>query len=327
MIKHFNFIVTKEDVGQRMDHYVLNKMNDDKSFQISRKTVKKMIDNGDVFLNRHRAKITTITLALNDQISIKVKPSSLKQKDLQVDLVLEEKKHILYEDASIIVLNKPSGIPTQGTLDPTRDHLFAAVQRFLKIRSPMRETYVGLHHRLDRDTSGVVLMTKKRSVNKDVGDMFKNHEALKEYIAICHKNPSWDKKRWITKNYVDRSQEHRMKMEIVNSGGDLAITSFKVLREYDEFVLVEAKPKTGRMHQIRLHLSSIGMPIVGDAIYTPFEKDKALSFRTPRCLLHAFRLTFPHPVSKKLLSIEAPMPKDFESLLHATEDFTEFSEE
>ncbi|MCB0348964.1 MAG: RluA family pseudouridine synthase [Bdellovibrionales bacterium] len=327
MTKQFNFIVTKNDVGQRMDQYVLTRMNEDKNFQISRKLVKKLIENGDVFLNRHRAKITTISLALNDQISIKVKPNQLKQKELHVELELEEKKHVLYEDASIIVLNKPAGIPTQGTLDPTRDHLFAAVQRFLKSRNPMRENYVGLHHRLDRDTSGVVLMTKKRSVNKDVGDIFKNHEALKEYMAICHKNPTWTKTRWTTKNYLDRSQTQKMKMEIVNSGGDLAITSFKIVRDYGDYVLVEAKPKTGRMHQIRVHLSSVGMPIIGDSLYTPIEKDKALSFRTPRCLLHAFRLTFPHPVSKKLLSVEAAVPSDFERVLNATSNYTELSEE
>lgn len=327
MTKQFNFIVSKDDVGQRMDQYLLSRMNDEKKFQISQKLVKQMIASGDVFLNRHRAKIPTVTLALNDQISLKIKPHQMKQKEVIADLVLEEKKHILYEDASIIVLNKPAGVPTQGTLDPTRDHLYAAVQRFIKARNPLREVYVGLHHRLDRDTSGVVLMTKKRTVNKDVGDMFKNHEALKEYVAICHKNPSWDKKRWITKNYLDRSQEHRMRMEIVNSGGDLAITSFKILRDYGDYVLVEAKPKTGRMHQIRVHLASVGMPILGDSIYCPIEKDKALSFRTPRCLLHAFRLTFPHPVSKKSLSIEAAMPEDFERVLNATSNYTEFDEE
>ena len=314
MKRQFDFAVDEKGVGERMDYFLLSKLNEDRNFEISRKSVKKMIEAGNVFLNKHRAKITTITLALNDKIAVKIDPKQMKQKDLEVTFSMTD-DHVAYEDPSIIILNKPAGLPTQGTVDPRRDHLYAAVQRYLKQRNPLRDVYVGLHHRLDRDTSGVIMMTKKSSANKACGEIFQNREAIKEYLAICHKNPEWNKERWIIKNHLDRSKENKMKMTIVNSGGDHAITSFKVLKDLGDTVLVEAKPKTGRMHQIRVHLASIGMPIIGDSTYCPIEKDKLLKKRPMRCMLHAQRLTFPHPVSKKLICVEAAVPDDFKPFI------------
>tara|TARA_B100001248_G_scaffold261746_1_gene254026 strand:- start:31918 stop:32877 length:960 start_codon:yes stop_codon:yes gene_type:complete len=315
MKRRFEFSVDETAIGKRMDYFLLDRLNTDRNFSVSRKSVRKMIEGGNVFLNRHRAKITTITLALDDKISLQIDPKQLKQKDIHISFELTEDR-IVYEDASIIVLNKPAGLPTQGTLDPSRDHLFAAVQRFLKQRNPSREIYVGLHHRLDRDTSGLVLMTKKKSANKAVSEIFANREALKEYVAICHKNPDFDKPRWSVRNHLARSKNHRMQMEEVQAGGDQAITTFKLAKDYGNILLVEAKPKTGRMHQIRVHLAGLGMPIIGDTIYCPIEKDKALDKKPKRCMLHAARLTFPHPVSKKLLCLEAPLPADFRSYLN-----------
>ena len=316
-MKTFDFLVDEKNIGKRMDYFLLDRLNEDKNFQVSRKNVKKIIEDGYVFLNRARTKFTAVSLALNDNVTIKIRPHQLKQKEIHVDFHLND-KHVLYEDGSIIVINKPAGIPSQGTLDPTRDHLYAAVQRYLKARNPQREVYVGLHHRLDRDTSGVILMSKKKSVNKEIGDMFQNHEALKEYMAICHTpKENKTKERWVIKNYLDRSKEHRMKMTEVHSGGDLAITNFKLVKTYPSHMIVEAKPKTGRMHQIRVHLSGYGMHIVGDSIYTPKSLDDRLKTGAKRCLLHAYRLTFPHPVSKKSISVEAPPPEDFDIWLNS----------
>jgi RluA family pseudouridine synthase len=234
---------------------------------------------------------------------------------------------ILFEDDDLIVVNKPPGLPTQPTLDEARDNLFAAVKRFLAKRDGSRDPYVGLHHRLDRDTSGVVLLTKSQRVNAGVAELFAGHLAVKTYWAISAR-PSPDRldaelpRGWTIKNYLGRAKDSRKRARYteVRSGGDFAQTEFRLLEAMAEGLLIEAKPKTGRTHQIRVHLSEYGLPILGDPVY--FQREAKPRVPVARTLLHAANLTFPHPISRVEISISSPLPEDFSRCLKYLKDYS-----
>jgi RluA family pseudouridine synthase len=224
-------------------------------------------------------------------------------------------------------VNKPPGLPTQPTLDEARANLYALLKKFLAERGD-RDPYVGLHHRLDRDTSGVMLFTKRKEPNGEVGRIFQEHRAQKTYLAIVAVSERREDlargksaatgiralpKSWTVENFLGREGGKAGKMRAVRSGGDRAITEFRCLAQVERFALVEAKPKTGRMHQIRVHLSEAGSAIVGDTTYGGLRDTRGGEI--PRVMLHAVALTFPHPISKLEISFTAPLPTDFEKCL------------
>jgi len=231
------------------------------------------------------------------QVHVDVPVEILKRKveitKFNFELSLET---VVYEDDGIIVVNKPSGLPSQATLDPARDHLYAAVQRWVE-----KEAF--LHHRLDVETSGLVLFAKKRSLNKDVGDMFQNKTIRKTYMAIV--SPVPDESSFAVENYLAKMKQKILKVHSVKSGGDPARTEFEIVQSHQQAALVEASPLTGRTHQIRVHLSEYGCPIVGDQLYG------GILNNAHRTMLHAFQLEFIHPVTQESMTIQAPPPPDF----------------
>lgn len=206
---------------------------------------------------------------------------------------------ILYEDEFFLAVDKPSGLPCQATLDTHRPHLFGELQKHFPT--------LALHHRLDRDTSGVMLFAKKKEANIPLAEMFEKHRIQKTYLCLTAKKagPS----EFTVKNYLApfaKSRKEKTRMILVHKGGQTAETHFRVLETLERGFLVEAQPKTGRMHQIRVHLSSRGMGIFGDDLYSAPKEPVA-----PRLMLHAFRLEFQHPFSGEAMRIEAPLPQDF----------------
>jgi RluA family pseudouridine synthase len=233
----------------------------------------------------------------------------LTSKDKKFELTAD---HILFEDEDLIVIDKPTGIPAQPTLDEARDNLFAAVQRFLSKRDRVVDPYLGVHQRLDRDTSGVVLFTKSQRVNAAVAEIFSNHQEVKIYQALTMP-PLKGKldKEWSIKNRLGKisTKSKRAKYGAVDSDGDRAETHFRVLEEYPRGIRIEAIPKTGRTHQIRVHLSEYGLPILGDDLYG-VDRGPA-----PRLMLHAAQLIFPHPLSRRQIQVQSPLPNDFRHCL------------
>lgn len=210
---------------------------------------------------------------------------------------------IVYEDQWLLIVNKPAGLPTQPSVDRKRPSLYS------HLLESKRWPYVGLHHRLDVPTSGLVLLTKDKSANKPVGELFKGRELKKTYLCLCQGRANESK--FQIQNHLKplRLKSGKTKMTVVNSGGDFAHTDFEVLEEFEEATLIKAMPHTGRMHQIRVHLAHIGLPILGDSLY--FRIDR----KYPRVLLHAYQLNFSHPINKTNLLVEAPLPDDFEAAL------------
>lgn len=315
MRKKFSFKVPPEARGARLDSYLTQALGDKLPQGISKAKARKLIMAGAVYLNQNRVRIASKELIVGAVVDVILDPDRLFSDKASQQAPFEVRDaDILFEDQWLIAVNKPTGIPTQQTLDQARDHLYAAVQRFLARRDQRPQPYVGLHHRLDFDTSGVVLFTKAREANKGVSALFADRLAQKTYHAL-----SWNvagkalPAQWVVKNHLGRagvSGKDRMRFKSLKAGGDYAETQLRVLKTRDSVVLLEAKPKTGRTHQIRVHLSEEGLPILGDPIYGLREREPV---RSKRLMLHAFKLEFPHPITNKPIAVESPLPSDFEN--------------
>lgn len=206
---------------------------------------------------------------------------------------------ILFEDDYFVAAQKPAGMSTQATVDKSRPHFFGELKK--------QYEYLALHHRLDRDTSGVMLFAKRKDANRPLADMFKQHLIQKTYLSLTGKRPG--PVQFVVKNYLaefQKTNKEKARMVVVNSGGQMAETHFEVIAQYPQGQLIQARPQTGRMHQIRVHLSSRGMGIFGDDLYTSPKEPTA-----KRLMLHALKLEFSHPFTEKLVSIECPPPTDF----------------
>ena len=231
---------------------------------------------------------------------------------------------VLYEDDDLIAVNKPAFLPTEETIvgGEKRDCLHAAVVRYLWAKSALRNPpYVGIMHRLDRETSGVILFTKTRTVNAAVHEMFEKRNVQKIYRAVCTVSEKAGRTQesrrleedstFFVENHIGRisPKSARAKWGELNAaqGGLYARTDFTVLERTviggNPVVQIEARPLTGRTHQIRVHLASIGLPILGDVLYGAPEYT--------RTMLHAQSLTFQHPVSGKTITVSAPLPNEF----------------
>lgn len=231
------------------------------------------------------------------------------------------KNDVLYEDNDILVINKPAGIPSQATLDPNRDHAFAAVQRYLNGQ------YVGLHHRLDAGTSGVLLMTKSTRANPSISEQFQNHTVQKTYCAIACGTQEPDarlaqKSEFILKAPIGEDKTSKIqKFCVGGKNRKFALTKFECETLYKlrdgYFAVCMCQPLTGRTHQIRVHLESIGMPIIGDTLYNPATLRSLRAFAPNRLCLHAQKLEFIHPITGESMSLSAPLPSEMTKFIRS----------
>lgn len=226
---------------------------------------------------------------------------------------------ILYEDEAILVIEKPYALPSQPTLDPLRDNAYYAVERFLSKRSTS-PVYVGLHHRLDALTSGVLLLSKSKDANPSLARQFQNHTIQKSYVAICNFLPHIDKNyqtpntSWIIDAPIGELPGKIQKFGVEGKKRKAAktrVTCQQIVELRDVFLGVyRCEPITGRTHQIRVHLSHLGLPIVEDPLYGT--KSRALTSILPgRMCLHAESITFLHPLTQSPMTISAPLPQAF----------------
>jgi len=314
-ITKLKLITTGAHAAQRLDQVLVDWLTEALERPVSKAKARKLIMAGAVRLDGRRERIASQSLSSGAHIEADVDRAKLFGDSTSRDKAFElTAERILFEDEDLIVVDKPSGLPSQPTVDEDRDNLLAAVSRFLARRAGIAKPYVGVHHRLDRDTSGVVLFTKSTRVNAAVGEIFSNHMATKIYQALTIPKTNL-KQKWTIKNYLGKvsSKSKRARYGAVHSDGDFAETSFRVIAEHPRGTWIEAIPKTGRTHQIRVHLSEYGLPILGDDLYG------AAGGLAPRLMLHAIQLIFPHPISKREISVKSPLPADFERCLRRIE--------
>ena len=290
--------VEENDVGKRIDSYLAS------NTESSRVTIQRLIENEKVLVNGKKTK-DSYKIQLNDEITIeeeKPKEIELKAQDIPVE--------ILYEDNDIIVVNKPKGMvvhPANGNLDGT---LVNAVMAICKdsLSGIGGEIRPGIVHRLDKDTSGVIIVAKNDKAHINLSEQIKNHQVEKTYIALVK---GFVKENEATINMpIGRSTKDRKKMA-VNKNGKNAVTHFKVIERFRNYTLLEVKIETGRTHQIRVHLSEIGYPIVGDTVYSNGKNEWNIE---GQCL-HAKSLKFKHPITGKEMFIEAPLPEYFKNVI------------
>jgi len=313
-IRKLQFVAAAEQAGKRLDQALADWLPEVLERPVSKAKIRKLIMAGAVYLKGRRARIASIELTPGATIEAHVDVArlfeDLTSKDRGFELTADR---VLFEDADLIVIDKPPGLPAHPTLDEARDSLFAAVTRFLSKRDGV-VPYIGIHQRLDRDTSGVVLFTKSRRVNAAVAEAFSRHQAVKIYQALTMALPVSSRrkleKKWTVRNYLGKvsSRSKRAKYGAVRSEGELAETAFRIVERHPRGLWIEATPRTGRTHQIRVHLSELGLPILGDDLYGSADT-------APRLMLHASELIFPHPITGVKTSVKSSLPEDFKRCL------------
>ena len=354
--------------------------------EVSNSKIRRLIVAGSIYINGRQCRTPSYDLFPKSKVcaEIEVEKFFFEKQPEDIDFILTE-QDVLFEDESIIIVNKPAFLPTEGTIVESRKSMHSCVVEYLWKKNPSLRNppYVGIMHRLDRETSGVLLFTKTRQVNKAVSDMFQNHTAVKTYRAVAcpqlkqrgqtpwrkpcilktdlssnfrhknceaileqqgqrgqtpcilkadlssnfrHKNceaileqrgqtPEEKEtgniglqKHFVIENYIGRisakSAQCRVGPLPESKGGQYAKTEFTLVAVDNEKLYIDCRLYTGRTHQIRVHLSGCGLPLLGDTLYG--------GKKNSRMMLHAMRLEFPHPVTGQAMKVEAPLPEGFD---------------
>jgi RluA family pseudouridine synthase len=236
-------------------------------------------------------------------LDLVVRPDLLRRDDGPSSL---DEARVLYEDDALIAVDKPPRLATVASADPRRPHLVGLVERLLGSRTaPGRKipaSGLGVHQRLDQDTSGIVLFVKDPAANAALAAQFAEHAVEKTYLALTGRPARLPPKTWRNDTALEDARD-------AERGSRAALTDFTIVEALPRGLLVEARPRTGRKHQIRIHLAQAGMPILGDRRYGG---DTAAA---PRVMLHAARLRLRHPITGAPLSLASPIPADFRAVL------------
>lgn len=314
------FHVQALDTGRRLDVFLSAR-----DPERSRSQYKKWIEAGRVLVNGHPVKPAYVVQE-GDEIVVQVVAPSGDMEVIPEPIPLE----VLYEDSEIIVINKPAGLvvhPGAGHDRGTLVHgLLWYCDRLASQGAPLRP---GIVHRLDQDTSGVLVVAKSDTAYLDLIDQFKRHEVRKTYLAFVYgkfPQPSGEMRSLIGRHPTDRK-----KMAVVDHLGKEAITFWRVRRVWFEWIsLLEVRILTGRTHQIRVHCHAMGRPVVGDETYGGGSRRahrlphpglrSAVITHAHRPMLHAWHLAFVHPRNRQVLEFTAPLPEDFRRLWEALDE-------
>lgn len=291
--------VEGEEDNERLDYHLATHLN-----HISRTYIQKLIKEGLVLVNGKLEKPKYLVQE-SDHITINI-PIPVKLEVIPENIPLS----IIYEDEDIAIINKQQGMvvhPAPGNYSGTLvNALLYQIKNLSSINGIIRP---GIIHRLDKDTSGIIMVAKNDESHKFLSEQLKNRNVKREYIAIVHgviKN-----KEGIINAPIGRDPRDRKKMTVINTNSKEAITHYKVIEEFQNLSFIKAKLETGRTHQIRVHMAYINHPIVGDATYSR----NTNKFNINKQLLHAIKLGFIHPRTKEYMEFETDVPENFNELL------------
>ena len=297
--------IQPDEAGQRLDRFLVSRLEG-----ISRTGVQQLISDGQVLVNRQTSK-PAYALRNGDEVEVlKTMPENhsgnLKPHRLPLDIV--------YEDRDLLVVNKAAGVvvhPAPGHPDDTLVNALMAYYPDLKDAGA--DLRPGIVHRLDKDTSGLMIIAKNAGTQAALVEQMKHHQIEKRYLALVEGNVALD--QGSIDAPIGRDMRHRQQMAITTVGSREARTHFRVLERFSRHTLLLLQLETGRTHQIRVHLKAIGHPVVGDPVYGTGSTIRGVMLK--RQFLHSYQLKFTHPSSGVVLELEAPLPEDLQQVLDA----------
>jgi 23S rRNA pseudouridine1911/1915/1917 synthase len=297
MERRFHIIVDVDDV--RIDTFLSEKLS------LTRSKIKSLIEGGHV---RRGAKPVKPSLKVKKSMEIEgeVAPeeaSSLSPEAIPLD--------IIYEDDYLLAVNKPQGMVVHPSFGHRQGTLVHAMLGYLGEREGFDDSErPGIVHRLDKDTTGIILLAKDAKTQENLSRQFSQRSVEKVYRAVVEGVVK--KEEGKVEGEIGRHPKERKRMALVQKGGRYSLSRYKVILRLSDSSYLEVYPSTGRTHQIRVHLLSVGHPIVGDPVYSRKHRKEV-----NRPLLHAYRISFDHPVTKKRIMLEAPMPYDIEEFIES----------
>ncbi|MGD1155200.1 MAG: RluA family pseudouridine synthase [Terriglobia bacterium] len=304
------FVVPAEAAGERLDVFLARRMPD-----WSRSQIQRLIRQGGVTLNAAAARKAGEEIETGTRIEVQAERQELRATPEDLPLA------IVYEDADLLVVNKAAGMVVHvgggvksGTL------VNALLHHVARLSGVGGELRPGIVHRLDKMTSGLVIVAKNDAAHRHLSEQFKSREVHKIYVALVHGRVAND--RGQISRPVGRDPLRRTRMKAGGIAARQALTRYQVLRRFAHFTLVEAEPETGRTHQIRVHLASTGHPVVGDVTYGAPGKLRiggTEEATLPRTFLHSAKLAFKHPRTDQSLRFEEPLPEELTAFLHQIE--------
>jgi 23S rRNA pseudouridine1911/1915/1917 synthase len=324
--------VPREAAGQRLDQFLTAHLDG-----VSRSRVQMLMEQGDVLVDGEREK-PSMKLRGGESIVVTGEPHPAPLKATAEDIPLD----VVYEDGDLAVVNKPAGMMVHAGSGQNEDArskgtlVNALLHRFKKLSSTGGDLRPGIVHRLDKDTSGLIVVAKNDRAHAALGEMFSSRQIRKTYIALVQGNV--ERAKGSINASIGRDPVRRTRMTTQpNENARSAVSHYEVIRRFanrfGKFTLVKVRIETGRTHQIRVHMASIGHPVVGDTLYggagqltdqvaaqaaqskAARRKAEPERLRLGRNFLHAAKLEFPHPKTGKLLQLEAPLPEELESFL------------
>lgn len=300
-MQNFHFLISEEYENERLDKS-LSELTDD---TVSRSFLQKLIKDNQVYVNEKIQK-ASYRLKTGDNVSFFL-PEQIEP-DIETENIPLD---ILYEDEDVIVVNKPKDMvvhPSAGHYTHTLVNglMYHCKGSLSGINGVLRP---GIVHRIDKDTTGSVIVCKNDMAHQNIAEQLKEHSVTRKYRAICF---GVIKEEEGTVNApIGRDEKERKKMSVNYKNGKNAITHYRVIERFREYTYIECRLETGRTHQIRVHMASIGHPLMGDVVYS----SKKWPYNTNGQVLHAYILGFTHPSSGKYIETQAPIPDYFEAVL------------
>ncbi len=296
--------VTSQDDGKRLDLFLAERLPEH-----SRSFIKKVIEKGLVLVDGKVVQKAGTRLKVESLVAVTIPepeaPDLVPEGDIDIT--------ILYEDDHLAVIQKPAGLVVHPACGHPRGTLVnALLARLSSLSSGGDVLRPGIVHRLDKETSGVMVVAKTDAVHRRLTEQFAAHSISRKYRGIVF--GMMKKKSGIVETRIGRHPKHRKKMAVLKDGGRVAITEYRVLEEKGGFSLVEFTLRTGRTHQIRVHVSHLGHPIVGDTLYSTRGRTIRLGkkeIQVNRNMLHAFHIGFVHPVIEEWMEFTVEDPQDF----------------
>ncbi len=301
------------EVEARLDIYLPAALGAQHDLEVSRRAARRLIDQGAVYLDRKRVRVPKRRVTEGMRIEVWLDPAAPGAKQAWPRLGQE---HLLYQDQDLVAVAKPSGLPALATVSNAVDDLESQVRRLLG-KPGGRPEFLHAVHRLDRGTSGLMLLARSRRAAKALGEALAGRRVKKRYSALVWlRDPRPEEAgqgSWVVRDRLEvRKEGGKAYAERVGLGGRRAETAMRILEVRGELARVEARPATGRLHQVRVHLAESGLPVVGDRLYGPGWEDTGggASGPRPRLMLHAAGLAFAHPVSRAPLQLDCPPPEE-----------------